>query len=299
MFVGIRINPDLVRTMLAGLSLDRQQEDQAIQELSTGRKVNQPSDNPAAVAGLIINNSQASAVNSYMSNISGLQSSLQMADSTLSSVVTTLSQAISLAVEGANGTMNQTDRNALVEQVNGIQQQILEYANQPFEGNYLFAGTAVTTQPFVADPSSSSGVKYVGNTGVNNVEIGDGQAVPTSLPGSQLFTAPGSDVFQALSDLSTALQSGSNIPAAEAELQSAFNNVNAQRAFYGTTLSRLNTATNFLNGENLQLSQEENNLVGADMATAASELTQDETDLQATLDAGGKISQLSLLNYLS
>jgi flagellar hook-associated protein 3 FlgL len=285
--------------MLAGLSLDRQQEDQAIQELSTGRKVNQPSDNPAAVAGLIINNSQASAVNSYMSNISGLQSSLQMADSTLSSVVTTLSQAISLAVEGANGTMNQTDRNALVEQVNGIQQQILEYANQSFEGNYLFAGTAVTTQPFVADPSSSSGVKYVGNTGVNNVEIGDGQAVPTSLPGSQLFTAPGSDVFQALSDLSTALQSGSNIPAAEAELQSAFNNVNAQRAFYGTTLSRLNTATNFLNGENLQLSQEENNLVGADMATAASELTQDETDLQATLDAGGKISQLSLLNYLS
>src|SRR5208283_4639167 len=107
-----------MRDMLAGLAQDRQQEDQAIQELSTGRKVNQPSDNPAAVAGLIVNNAKASAVNTYLSN-----------DSTLNSVVTTLSQAISLAVEGANSTMNQTDRNALAQEVSGIQQQILGYAN--------------------------------------------------------------------------------------------------------------------------------------------------------------------------
>ena len=224
---------------------------------------------------------------------------MQVADSTLNSVVTALTQAISLGVEGANSTENQNDRDAIAQQVDGIQQQILNYANQSFEGNYLFAGTAVNTQPFVTDASSPSGVSYKGNTSVNNVEIGDGQAVPANLPGSQLFTASGADVFQALADLSSALQSGSNIPAAEAEVQSAFNQVNTQRTFYGSTLSRLNTATSFLNAENLQLSQEQNNLVGADMATAASQLTQDETDFQATLAAGGKISQLSLLNYLT
>jgi flagellar hook-associated protein 3 FlgL len=221
-----------------------------------------------------------------------------VADSTLNSVVTSLSQAISLGVEGANSTVNQTDLNAIAQQVNGIQQQILSYANESFQGNYLFAGTALNTKPFVADPSSPSGVSYVGNTGVDNVEIGEGQAVPANLPGSQLFTAPGSDVFQALADLSSALQSGSNIPAAEAEVQTAFNYLNAQRAFYGTTLSRLNTASSFLNEESLQLSQEENNLVGVDMATAASQLTQAETALDATLAAGGKISEYSLLDFL-
>jgi flagellar hook-associated protein 3 FlgL len=296
--VGIRINPDLYSSMLAGLALDQQQEDTAITELSSGRKVNQPSDNPAAVAGFIVNNSQASEVNSYLSNISSLQGTMQVADSTLDSVITALSQAISLGVEGADSTMNQTDRNAIAQQVNGIQQQILGYANESYQGNYLFAGTAVNVQPFVADSSSPSGVSYVGNTGVNNVEIGDGQAVPANLPGSQLFTASGSDVFQALADLSSSLQSGSNIPAAETEVQNAFDYVNAQSTFYGTTLSRLNTATSFLNEESLQLSQEENNLVGADMASAASQLTQAETDLDATLQAGGKISQLSLFNYL-
>jgi flagellar hook-associated protein 3 FlgL len=134
---------------------------------------------------------------------------------------------------------------------------------------------------------------------VNNIEIGDGQAVPANLPGSQLFTAPGADVFQALADLSSALQSGSNIPAAQTEVQNAFDSINAQRAFYGTTLSRLNTASSFLNEENLQLSQEENNLVGADMATVVSQLTQAETALDATLAAGGKISQSSLLDFLT
>jgi flagellar hook-associated protein 3 FlgL len=297
--VGIRINPDLTGDMLAGLARDRQQEDQAVQELSTGLKVNQPSDDPAAVAGFIVNNTQASAVSSYLGNVSSLQGTLQVADSTLNSVITALSQAISLAVEGANSTMNQTDRNAIAEEVNGIQQQILGYANQSYEGNYLFAGTAVKTQPFVADASSPSGVSYVGNAGVNNIEIGEGQTVPANLPGGQLFTASGSDVFQALADLSSALQSGANIPAAETEVQNTFDYVNAQRAFYGTTLSRLNTATSFLNEENLQLSQEDNNLVGADMATAASRVTQAETALDATLSAGGKISQYSLLDFLT
>ena len=297
--MGIRINPDLPADMLAGLSEDRQQEDQVIQELSTGLKVNQPSDNPAAVAGYIVNSAQASAVKTYLSNISTLQGSMQEADSSLNSVVTALSQAISLAVEGANSSMNQSDRDALVQEVNGIQQQILGYANDSFQGNYLFAGTAVKTQPFVADSSSPSGVSYMGNPGVNNVDIGDGQTVPTNLPGSQLFTTPGADVFQALADLSTALTSGTNVPAAESEVQTAFNYINSQRTFYGATLSRLNTATTFLNTESLQLSQEENNLVGADMATAATQLTQAETDLDATLAAGGKISQYSLLDYLT
>jgi len=295
----MRINPDPTRDMLAGLQQDRQQADQAIQELSTGRSVNQPSDDPAAVAGLIVNNAQASAVNAYLQNISTLQGSLQEADSSLNSVVTGLSQAISLAVEGANGAMNQTDLSALAQEVNGIQQQILGYANDSFEGNYLFAGTAVETPPFVADASLPSGVNYVGNSGVNSIEIGDGQAVPTNVPGNQLFTASGSDVFQALADLSSALQSGSNIPAAESEVQNAFNYINAQRTFYGTTLDRLNTATTFLNAESTQLSTEQNNLVGADMATAASQLTQAETALDATLAAGGKISQQSLLDYLT
>jgi len=139
----------------------------------------------------------------------------------------------------------------------------------------------------------------MGNSGVNSVQIGDGQTVPSNLPGNQLFTASGSDVFQALSDLASALSSGSNVANAQSEVQTAFNYVNAQRAFYGTTLDRLNTATSFLNQESTQLAQEQNSLVGADMATAASQLTQADVALNAALAAGGNISQKTLLDYLT
>ena len=295
----MRINPNIDADILSGVAQDRQQEDQAIQELSTGQKVNQPSDNPAAESGWIVNQAPESSDNTYLSNISSLQATMQTADSTLSSVTTALTQAITLGVQGTDSTLSQSNRDAIAQQVSGIQQQILGYANQTFEGNYLFAGAAVNTQPFVADSSSPSGYSYVGSTGVNNVDVGNGQSVPTSLPGSQLFTAPGSDVFQSLTDLVSALQNNSNISGAETEVQNAFNNVNSQRTFYGATLSRLTTASTFLNAQNLQLTEEDTNLIGADAATATTQLTQAETALDATLAAGGSVSQKTLLDYLT
>jgi flagellar hook-associated protein 3 FlgL len=295
----MRINPNIDADMLFGVAQDRQQEDQAIQELSTGQKVNQPSDNPAAESGWIVNQAQESSDNTYLSNISSLQATMQTADSALSSVITALTQAITLGVQGTDSTLSQSNRDAIAQQVGGIQQQILGYANQTFQGNYLFAGKALNTQPFVADSSSPSGYRYVGSTGVNNVDVGNGQSVPTSLPGSQLFTASGSDVFQSLTDLVNALQNNSNISGAETEVQNAFNNVNSQRTFYGATLSRLTTASTFLNAQNLQLTEEDTNLIGADAATATTQLTQAETALDATLAAGGSVSQKTLLDYLT
>ncbi|HZP00389.1 MAG TPA: flagellin, partial [Terriglobia bacterium] len=119
-----------------------------------------------------------------------------------------------------------------------------------------------------------------------------------NLPGSQIFSAAGADVFQALKDLADALQSGTNIDAANGEVQKAFQQVNTQRAFYGNSLSRLATSQMFLNQQSLQLKTAETSLIGADMTQAATNLTQAESALNATLAAGGKISQLSLLDYL-
>ena len=294
----MRVNPDLSSTLLASLAENRRREDEALREVSSGQKLNSISEDPAAVASLIGNRMQSSATDQFLQNISNLRSSLQVADSTLNSVILALTRAISLGTEGANGTLTLEDRQAIAEEVKGLQDQLLSLANTSFQSVYLFAGTAVTSLPFTADASSTSGVSYVGNTGVNAVEITEGQAVPVNLPGSQIFTQPGNDVFQALHDLAQALDSGGDIEGATQEVQQAFNFVNTQRSFYGSTLARLNTAELFLNQEKLELSTSESNLLGADMAEAASNLVQAENTLNATLAAGARISQLSLLDYL-
>lgn len=294
----LRVNPDPYQTVLQGIDQLRQNESNDLAQMSSGKRLNNLSDDPAAVAQLILNEGQTSDVDQYMANVTTVQNSMQVADSTLNSVVTALSQAISLGVQGANGTLTAADQQTIATQVSGIESQVLALANTTYQGTYLFAGTAVTTQPFTLDSSSPSGVTYNGNGSTNSVQIGDGEYVPTNLSGSQVFTPSGSDVFAALQGLVTALQSGGNVTSATNQLQQVFSRVNTQRTFYGTTLSRLQSTSDYLSQEQLGLTSAQDSIESADMTSVISNYTQTETALDASYQAAGQISQMTLLSYL-
>ncbi len=296
--MGIRVSPDAYSVILNGLQANTQQEDQALQQISSGQKLNSLADNPAAAASLVTLRSDSSSDTQYLQNISSLTGSLNVADSALSSVVEALTTAQSLGVEGASGTVNSTNQQALAQQIQGIQQEILGLANTSYNGEYLFSGTATTTQPYVADAASTSGVIYNGNNNSNSVEISQGEAMPTSLPGSQIFSNATTNVFQSLQDLYNALNTGGDVASATTEVQTALNYVSTQQTFYGSSVDRLNTAQTFLTQEQTQLTETESNMLDADMATAITNLTQTEITQQALLAAGGKISQSNLFSYL-
>ncbi len=295
----MRVNPNPMPDLLAALNQTELEEQQASLQLSTGRSVNEPSDNPAAAALLVENNDQATFTNGYLQSLSAVQGQLSTADSTLSSVETSLQQAISLGVEGANGTLSDSDRAAIVNQLQGIQSQLVSLANTTYEGNYVFAGTATNTAPYVVDNSSPSGVDYAGNSDVNHVAIGNGYKLAVNLPGSQLFSAAGNDVFLAVNNLIQALQTNTGIETAVNSLSAANSYLTAQTVFYGNALSQATSETSYLNTAKLQLSQQQTTLGGADLAAAATSLSQSQTDSQAALAAISKLSQETLFNYLT
>ena len=136
--MGIRVNPDMYSIILNGLQTNTRQEDQALQQMSTGQKLNSLSDNPAAAASLVDLRMESSSDTQYLKNISSLTGSLNVADSALSSVVEALTTAQSLGVEGASSTVNTQNQHALAQEVQGIQQQILGLANTSYNGQYLF-----------------------------------------------------------------------------------------------------------------------------------------------------------------
>jgi flagellar hook-associated protein 3 FlgL len=296
--MGIRINPDIYSFVLSGLQSNQKRENQALQQIGSGQKLNTLSDNPAAAASLVNLRMNSSADAQYLQNISSLTGPLQVADSALSSVVEALTKAQTVGVEGANGTNNTQNQQALAQEIKGIQQQIQGLANSHYDGQYLFAGTATTTPPYVTDDTSSSGVAYMGNDKINSVEISDGQAMPTNLPGSQLFSNDTTNVFQSLQDLYDALSTGGDVAGATSEVQSALNYISAQQTFYGNSLNRLNNAQTFLTQEQTQLTETQSSMVDVDMASAVTNLSQTITTQQALLAAGGKISQLNLFDYL-
>lgn len=294
---SIRVNPNILPDLLSALNETRQQQETATLQMATGSRINKPSDDPAGAAQMVINSDQTSQSDTFLRSISSVNGLLQTTDSTLSSVVTALQRAISLGVQGANGTLSDSDRADVANELSGIQQQLISLANTSYQGEYIFSGTAMQ-QPFVADASSGSGIKYAGNSGTNQVQVGPGYSVQVNLPGSQIFTAPGGNVFQAVSDLIGALHSNSGINTAVTELNDAFNHVTGQRVFYGNAINQLQDQQTYLNSEKVNLSTAASAISGADMAGSAAALNQAELAMNAELAAMGKISQVSLFDYL-
>ena len=294
---SIRVNPYPLPDLLAALADTQQQQNTSSLDLATGTRINKPSDDPAGAAQMISNKAQSSQADTFLRSITSLNGLLQTADSTLNSVVTALQRAISLGVEGANGTLSDSDRADVASELTGIKQQLLSLANTSYQGEFIFSGTS-TVQPFVADVTSPSGVTYNGNSGTNKVEVGQNYSLQINQPGPQLFTSPSGNVFQSISDLINALQTNNNIGRAVSAVSDAYNHITGERVFYGNALNQLQAQKNYLNSERVDLATAADSISATDMAATSTAFTQSQVAIQADLAVMSRISQASLFDYL-
>jgi flagellar hook-associated protein 3 FlgL len=296
----MRLNPNITPYMLSAIQRVQQEQAVALQQIATGKRVNVPSDDPAAAASLVENHNRSDLVDQYTQNSNTLLGILQTADSVLSSIVGEVSQAVSVGVEGANGTLSDANRETLAQQVLGTLESVVSQANTAYRGIHLFAGTATTTIPFTPSTSAPSGFQYNGNDSVNSVAIGDGYQVQVNLPGDQLFSQPGSDLLGSLQQLVTELRAGDSaaIGTATNQLRTALDHITQQRAFYGNVTNQIKSQETFLQSEAVNIKSEENSLVGVDLTSAAMRLSQAQTAMQATLAATARVLPEILLDYL-
>ena len=299
----MRISPQTSQILLNALQVSDQAEQKALTQLTTGRRVNVASDDPSAAAQEVNIAYQIDSCDQYQRSSSSIYSELQTADSSLNSAVTALQRAITLGVEGANGTLSQQDRDTVAQEVSGISQQVLSVANLTYNGHYVFAGTANSQPPYVMDNTAPGGIAYQGNDNVNSVAIEPGQSVAVNQPGSQLFSAAGASVFVALNDLVTALQDPSSttddIGNATTEIRNAYDQLTSARAFYGSTVDQVLSSQDFLGSEQVQLSQQQNSAVGVDMNVAATNLSNAEEARNAAVQAAADTNNMTLMDYLS
>jgi flagellar hook-associated protein 3 FlgL len=295
----MRVNPNNVPDILNDLQQSQVQLNTALQEVSTGKSVNEPSDNPYAAAAMVGNTIETGDVDQYTQNVTSVLSTVQSASSTLSSVVTALTQAVSLGTEGANGTNTAANRDEIASQVQSVLQNVVSDANLNVGGAYVFGGGSTTT-PYTADRSSATGYTYNGGSDVSTVAAGDQVNIQYSLPGSQIFSNSSNSVIGSLSSLVTALQSGttSDISTAVSSVSSALSYVGQQQVFYSNAESQLNSQDSVLKEDTVTLTSQATNLVGINESTAATNLSQAETDNSAALAAAAKVLPTTLLNFL-
>jgi flagellar hook-associated protein 3 FlgL len=296
----MRVDPNLSSLLNVGIQGTEQALNTAVQQLATGQRVALPSDDPAAAAANLQSLAESANVDRYTKNGDTILSQVQMADSALSNVVSELNQAITLGTQGADGSMTSQNRAAIATQVQSVLSEVVSQANTTLNGVSLFAGTSGAATAFVPDSTSLTGYSYQGNGGVNTAAVGDNLQLDINVPGDQVFTNANGNVLGSLSQLISALGTGTtgDIGAAVTAVRSALSNVSQQRVLYAGVVNQINAQEGYLSQETVSLTSQQQSLTGVDITEAISNLTQAQIAHSTLLAATAKVLPTSLLDYL-
>lgn len=267
----------------------------AQQQVATGRRINSLHDDPYGVSSLVtLNGLQANAAQ-YASNLGVAKTFLSFTDNALQQTNTLLTSAYQVAVQGANGTNDQSARNALVDQVTQLQQQLVTQANaQGANGEYIFAGQKTDVTPYSV---SGNTLTYAGDKNSINVQASPTDTIAINSQVSDLYVS----AYQKLEDLKTNLQNGSVATISSQsiadlqDLQKQFSAVN------GDVGGRLQTVANMNSDAQRRITDLTANISSisdVDMASAITNYQSAQNAYQAALSSVGHLSQMSLVNFI-
>jgi flagellar hook-associated protein 3 FlgL len=295
-------------TFLSNLNATENRINQANEQLSSGYRVNQPSDDPGAIDAILDYQGQIEQVTQTQSNLSQATTVSNLADSALTSANNLLNELTSIAAQGSNSTSSAANNSALGQQVQGIEQQLVSLANTTFGGTYVFGGDDATTQPYTFDWSVPGGVVQ-NNKSSNTIAISNSDGDSLVIPGQtaqQIFAAQNSDgspaagnIFQNVWALGQALQNNNQagIQAANTSMQASIAQLGQATTISGNTLNWLQQSTDSATSKLTTLQGQLSNLRDADAAQAATNLSSAETAQQAAVAARGTMNIKSLFSY--
>ena len=297
----------------AGVSAMQQQNAkllQAQQQISTGRRILTPADDPIGAAQAL-QVTQAQTMNAqYSTNAGSASDSLTLEESVLGNITSLLQDVREISVTAGNGALSPSDRAILATDLSGRYQQLLGLANTvDGNGQYLFSGYQGGVRPFTERiPGTMGTVDYKGDQGQRLIQISASEQLAVSDAGSDVFqripNAAGGyqDVFTTINSLVTLLQQTPldqvGLATAQTNIDNALDNVSAVRASAGSRLKELDAIQNAGEDRALQYSQTLSRLQDVDYAKAAAELMQQQVSLQAAQQTYVKVAGLSLFNYL-
>ena len=214
--------------LLRNLNTNLREMSHTQNKLSTGMRIQQPSDDPGGTARVLSLRSQETEMARYKQNIDDADSWLTTTDSSLGEVDDVLQRVRELTVYAASDSIDEQSREALAEEVAELNEHLVEIANTDHGKKHIFGGHNTTRQPFemmnVEEHQGADGethrtfdVAYQGNQGNLNIDISADVTVPKNLNGVEAFGNTLSDVYdidldegETIGDIDLALTEGEN-----------------------------------------------------------------------------------------
>ena len=300
----MRVSTTLMQFRATNAIVDRESALSKTQmQLATGRRILNPSDDPVGTTQLFPLNEVLERNKQFSKNSDSAESRLSLEEKTLGSVTNLLQRVNELAVQGNNDTNSAQDRSAIAQELRQHLQTLTGLANtKDANGEYIFSGHEVTTQPFTEAPAGT--FNYQGDNGQRSVQVGESRFVAVGDPGTDVFmNVPYSgggnqSIFETIDKLATDFENNTFSANSITDVQAAIDNVVNVRAKIGARLNALDTQRNVNDELTLQSQKTLSGIQDLDYAEAISRLNLQMVGLQASQQAFTRIQNLSLFNYL-
>ena len=287
------------RNLLADLTRNKEALAGYEQQVSSGKRIHAPGDDPLAAASSVDAHGRLGALDSYARSTDSTTSRLTITDSLLSDMISQLTSAKTTALGVRSSVATAGQRDAAARALQAVKENLVADLSTAYQGTYIFSGAKITTVPFTIANGTVSA--YQGDTGSLTVDVDTHIAVPVTYNGNSITRgADTQDVFAGIDGLITALQNGdgAGIDAGVAALDRAYIRTTQVQTAVGTSLNRLQGQSSRLATVKQTVQSQISSLEDADLAEAITGLQRSQTAQDATLRAIAIINQQNLMDYL-
>lgn len=287
MRVATKTMYDLVKYNLAHIS---EEMNQANRVVSSGKRINELSDDPVGLTQALKIESTLSNVDQLGRNISMGKSWLSAAEGALGHTQDLLSDVRALCVQMGSSTAGTDQRQSASLEVQNIFDEIVSLANTQIGGRYIFAGSKTDAAAFASDGT------YNGDDNPFSIKNGQNSTIEVGSDGGDLF----SQIFNTLTTLKNDLQNndGAGILAALDGLQTNFDDTGNKISDIGSKVVRMEIKENIFNDLKITNTDRLSQIEDADITEAIIELQQKELAYKAALASSSTVMKLSLVDYI-
>jgi len=279
-------------------------------QAATGKKLNRPSDDPTAISPVLSARTQIQASDRYIETIATGLDRVNNMDGYLDGIGNTMIRLKEIAIASVNGALSPADMETYASEVRQLRESLMADANANVDGKYLFAGFEEKTPPFIVNPAYDPAlydpandatwpVTYQGDQGVVEFEIAPNELIAVNITGDRLMQAP-VDVFGLVTQLEEALSA--NDPVAVSALidplENAANQIRGERSLKGNIGKRLEVAGSQMEKIKIDMEAFRSRFEDADILETITQLQQQQQSFEAALNVTGKVSALSILDYI-
>ncbi|MED1419130.1 flagellar hook-associated protein FlgL [Bacillus smithii] len=284
----------LSNNMLRNLSSSYERLSKYQDQISTGKKVNRPSDDPVVVMKGISYRTDLSEVQQYKRNFSEAYNWIENSDAALDNAGQALQRIRELVVEASNDTYDASQRQAISAEIKQLRDHLAEVANTKFGDKYLFNGANTTKKPVDLQngnyPSESQPTEPV------EIELSKGIYLPVNVPGEKVF---GEQLFSDLKALTDDLDQGKNSASYLDQIDQHIDAINNARADLGARQNRLEMMESRVDNQEVIATKVLSDNEDVDYEKAITDLTAQESVHRAALAVGARVLQPTLMDFLT